>query len=48
MVETIGRKENAVVTQQEISALAGRFRACQRTMTAMGDPVRQHLILVMM
>lgn len=37
-----------MVTQQEISALAGRFRACQRTMTAMGDPVRQHLILVMM
>ena len=32
----------------EISRLAEEFRASQKVMTALGDEMRQHLILIMM
>lgn len=32
----------------EVQALAEEFAACQKTLRALGDPTRQHLILTMM
>lgn len=34
--------------EQEIKTLAGEWQACQDLLTAIGDEVRQHLILTMM
>lgn len=34
--------------EQEISTLAGEWKDCQTLLTAIGDEVRQHLILTMM
>lgn len=34
--------------EQDIQRLAGEFKACRRTLLALGDENRQHLILAMM
>lgn len=37
-----------MVSEERIRALAESFRACQKILTAFGDPNRQHLMIEMM
>lgn len=46
MVQTDKRKEG--LTVQDVNELAASFKQCQKTMVALGDQNRQHLILTML